>query len=55
MFFLDLFSGAGGLAEGFIREGFMPLAHVEMDTDAINTLHTRLAYHYLFNSEELFY
>lgn len=55
MFFLDLFSGAGGLAEGFIREGFMPLAHVEMDTDAINTLHTRLAYHYLFTNGKFQY
>ena len=41
MFILDLFSGAGGLAEGFVSEGFIPVGHVEMDGDAINTLHTR--------------
>jgi DNA (cytosine-5)-methyltransferase 1 len=31
MRYLDLFAGAGGLSEGFIREGFEPVAHVELD------------------------
>jgi DNA (cytosine-5)-methyltransferase 1 len=53
MFILDLFSGAGGLAEGFISEGFIPVAHVEMDRDAINTLHTRITYHYLKRENKL--
>lgn len=53
MFLLDLFSGAGGLAEGFIAEGFIPVSHVEMDVDAINTLHTRVAYHYLRSENKL--
>lgn len=45
--FIDLFAGAGGLSEGFIREGFKPLAHVEVDKHACDTLQTRIAYHYL--------
>lgn len=53
MNFIDLFSGAGGLSEGFIRAGFYPVAHVEMDKAACNTLITRTAYHQLKNSENL--
>jgi DNA (cytosine-5)-methyltransferase 1 len=45
--YIDLFAGAGGLSEGFIRSGFKPIAHVEMDKAACNTLKTRTAYHYL--------
>ena len=52
--FIDLFAGAGGLSEGFIRAGFMPIAHIEMNKDACNTLKTRSAYHYLKNKGELY-
>lgn len=45
--FIDLFAGAGGLSEGFIRQGFEPIAHVEVDKAACNTLLTRTAFHYL--------
>jgi len=45
--FLDLFAGAGGLSEGFIRAGFEPIAHVESDQAACYTLRTRMAYHWL--------
>ncbi len=45
--FIDLFAGAGGLSEGFIRAGFTPIAHIEMNKDACNTLKTRAAFHYL--------
>ena len=45
--YLDLFAGAGGLSEGFIRAGFNPIAHVEMDRAACYTLQTRMAYHHL--------
>ena len=45
--FIDLFAGAGGLSEGFVRAGFEPLAHIEMDKYACDTLKTRAAFHYL--------
>lgn len=51
--YIDLFAGAGGLSEGFIREGFFPLAHVEMDKSACDTLTTRLAFHYLSKNNNL--
>ena len=45
--YIDLFAGAGGLSEGFIRAGFEPVAHVEQDVAACNSLKTRTAYHFL--------
>lgn len=45
--YIDLFAGAGGLSEGFIREGIKPIAHVEMNKDACDTIKTRTAYHWL--------
>ncbi|MDQ0066061.1 DNA cytosine methyltransferase [Chryseobacterium lathyri] len=45
--YIDLFAGAGGLSEGFIKAGFMPIAHVEMNKDACDTLRTRTCYHWL--------
>lgn len=45
--YIDLFAGAGGLSEGFIRAGFKPIAHVEMNKDACDTLKTRAAYHWM--------
>lgn len=47
MNFIDLFSGAGGLSEGFIDSGFSPIAHVEIDEHACKTIETRLVYHQL--------
>ena len=47
MNFIDLFSGAGGLSEGFINGGFNPIAHVEMNPEACNTLKTRSVFHHL--------
>ncbi len=48
--YIDLFAGAGGLSEGFIRSGFLPIAHVEQDPSACLTLKTRMAYHHLKKS-----
>jgi DNA (cytosine-5)-methyltransferase 1 len=44
---LDLFSGAGGLTEGFARNKFDIIAHVEKDYWACETLRTRLLFHEL--------
>ena len=41
---LDLFSGAGGLSEGFHRVGAKFVAHIEMDKYACETLKTRQCY-----------
>ncbi|MEA4821784.1 MAG: DNA cytosine methyltransferase [Erysipelotrichales bacterium] len=51
--YLDLFAGAGGLSEGFILEGFNPIAHIEMDEAACNTLRTRQAYHWLKKNKRI--
>lgn len=45
--YIDLFAGAGGLSEGFLRNGYIPIAHIEINKDACYTLKTRLAYHHL--------
>jgi len=45
--YIDLFAGAGGLSEGFLRAGFTPLAHVESSEAACFTLKTRSVFHYL--------
>lgn len=44
MVVLDLFSGAGGLSEGFFRQGTTFVGHVEADKYACQTLKTRTAY-----------
>ncbi|MBP1644840.1 MAG: putative modification methylase HaeIII [Bacteroidetes bacterium] len=51
--FIDLFAGAGGLSEGFIRAGFNPLAHIEMNKYACDTLKTRAAFHWLKENGKL--
>ncbi|MEL1262365.1 DNA cytosine methyltransferase [Leuconostoc mesenteroides] len=44
---IDLFSGAGGLTEGFRNEYFEVIGHVEKEEAASKTLQLRDAYYYL--------
>ena len=52
--YIDLFAGTSALSEGFLRCGFVPVAHVEMNKDACYTIKTRLAYHYLKKNNKYF-
>ena len=49
--FIDLFSGCGGLSEGFYRMGFTALAHVEINHWACETLRKRMDYYGYSNIE----
>lgn len=49
--FIDLFAGCGGLSEGFYREGFRALAHVEINHWACETLRKRMIYYGYKNVE----
>lgn len=51
--YLDIFAGAGGLSEGFMRAGYEPVAHIEMDKAACYTLKTRLAYKWLNEHQDI--
>jgi DNA (cytosine-5)-methyltransferase 1 len=47
MNYIDLFAGAGGLSEGFLNNGFTPIAHIEMSPVACDTLKTRIGRYHL--------
>jgi len=51
--YIDLFAGAGGLSEGFIRQGFSPIAHVESDKASCFTLKTRAAFYHLLKENKV--
>ncbi len=53
MNYIDLFAGASGMSEGFVRSGFNPIAHIEMNQDACQTIKTRTVYHYLKEQKKL--
>lgn len=48
--FIDLFAGCGGLTEGFYKQGYNALAHVEINHYACETLKTRMK-HYNYSQE----
>ena len=50
--YIDLFAGASGMSEGFIRAGFNPVSHIEMNEEACYTIKTRAAYHYLVENKK---
>ncbi len=50
--FIDLFAGCGGLSEGFYRQGFKALTHVEFDHYAYQSLRTRMK-HYSYPENKI--
>lgn len=51
--FIDLFAGASGMSEGFIKAGFNPISHIEMDKEACDSIKTRSAYHFLVKDKKV--
>jgi len=47
--YVDLFSGAGGLGEGFQQEKFIPIYINDIDKSALKTCQLRKAYHKLLD------
>ena len=50
--FIDLFAGCGGLSEGFYRQGYKALLHLELNKVACETLKTRMRY-YGYSEDEV--
>lgn len=50
--FIDLFAGCGGLSEGFYKQKFNALAHVEINPVACKTLRTRMKHYGYENADE---
>ncbi len=50
--FIDLFAGCGGLSEGFYRQGYRALLHLELEDVFCETLKTRMR-HYGYSEEEV--
>lgn len=52
--YIDIFAGAGGLSEGFVKNGYIPIAHVEMKKEACMTLKTRTCYYFLKKNHKIY-
>jgi DNA (cytosine-5)-methyltransferase 1 len=50
--FIDLFAGCGGFSEGFYKEGFKSLVHVDFDEAACLTIKERMKY-YKYSEKEI--
>ncbi len=50
--FIDLFAGCGGLSEGFYKQGYRALLHLELEDVFCKTLKTRMK-HYGYSEEEV--
>jgi len=50
--FIDLFAGASGMSEGFIKADFNPISHIEMNEEACYSIKTRAAFHYLIKNKK---
>ena len=50
--FIDLFAGCGGLSEGFYRQGYKALLHLEIEDVFCETLKTRMR-HYGYSEEDI--
>ena len=50
---IDLFSGAGGLSEGFHKEGYKIVSQIEKEFWACETLKTRTIYYELLKNNDL--
>ena len=47
-----MFAGCGGLSEGFYKQGYKALLHLEIDETACQTLKTRMR-HYGYSDAEV--
>ena len=50
--FIDLFAGCGGLGEGFLRQGFNAIAHVEWEHPMVETLRNNLVKRWGYTTAE---
>jgi|LakMenE18May11ns_1017448.scaffolds.fasta_scaffold9834819_2 DNA (cytosine-5)-methyltransferase 1 len=50
--FIDLFAGCGGFSEGFYKEGFESIVHVDFDEAACSTLKERMKF-YNYSQNEI--